>query len=129
MADGISTVRDNELIWGRPYGGSCYFMSLVDIVDFKTIPNTDRACAIEKTCGNNKFLYVNMYMPVDNQRQTYVDTDMMDTIESTEMFIENSGIRRVIIGGDMNLDLSHHNAHDMYFRNFIDGQNLIYSKM
>ncbi len=29
-----------------------------------------------------------MYIPVDNQRQTYVDTDMMDTIESTEKFIQ-----------------------------------------
>ncbi len=97
------------------------------MVDFRTIPNTDRACTIEITCGNNKLLFVNMYMPVDNQRKTYLDTDMMDTIESTENFIENSGITRVIISGDMNLDLSCHNAHDMYFRDFIDRQNLIYT--
>ncbi len=50
---------------------------------------------------------------------------MMDTIESSEMFIENSRITRVIIGGDMNLDLSRHNMHDMYCRDFIDRQNLI----
>ncbi len=101
--------------------------SLVDIIDFGTVPNTDRACAIEITYGNNKLMCVNMYMHINNQRKTYVDIDMIDTIESTEIFIENSGITRVIIGGDMNLDLSHHNAHDMYFRDFIDIQNLIYT--
>ncbi len=35
---------------------------LVDIADFRTIPNTDRAYASEITCGNNKLLCVNMYM-------------------------------------------------------------------
>ncbi len=91
MADVISTVRDNELMRGMPYGSLAILWkrSLVDIVDFRTIPNTDRSCAMEITCGNNKLLCVNMYMPVD--------TDMMDTIESTVMFIENSGITRVII--------------------------------
>ncbi len=129
MADGISVVRDTELMRGRPYGGLAILWkkTLVDIVDYRTIPNTDRVCAIEITCGNNMLLCVNMYMPVDNQRKRYVDTDMMDTIESTVMFIENSGITSVIIGGDINLDLSHHNARDMYFRDFIDGQNLIYT--
>ncbi len=70
--------------------GSCYLIekSLVDIVDFRTIPNTDCAYAIEITCGNNMLLCVNMYMPVDNQRNIYVDTDMMDTIESTELLLK-----------------------------------------
>ncbi len=71
--------------------------SLVDIIDFGTVPNTDRACAIEITYGNNKLMCVNMYMHINNQRKTYVDIDMIDTIESTEIFIENSGITRVII--------------------------------
>ncbi len=74
MADGISAVRNNELMNGRPYGGHAILWkkSWVDIVDFRTIPNTDRACAIEITRGNNKLLCVNMYMPVDNQRQIYM---------------------------------------------------------
>ena len=66
-------------------------------------------------------------MPVDNQRETHVDPVVMDTFEYTELFIEKSGITRVIMGGDMNLDLSRHNSHDMYFRDFIDRQNLVYT--
>ena len=129
MADGVSAVPENELLKGRPYGGLgiLWKKAMVDIVDFKTIPNTNRACAVEIICGDNKLLCINMYMPVDNQRKTHVDPVVMDTFEYTELFIEKSGITRVIMGGDMNLDLSRHNSHDMYFRDFIDRQNLVYT--
>ncbi len=97
---------------------------MIDIVDFITIPNTKRECV---KCGDEKLLCINMYMPVDNQCKTHIDQVFLDTMDCIEILIQNSGITNVVMGGDMNLDLSRHNAHDMYYREIIDGHDLVYS--
>ena len=129
MADGVSAVPDNELLKGRPYGGLgiLWKKTMIDIVDFKAIPNTKRACAVVIKCGDEQLLCINMYMPVDNQRKTHVDQVFLDTLDCVEIFIQNSGITGVVMGGDMNLDFNRHNAHDMYYREIIDRQNLVYT--
>jgi len=129
LADGVSAVPDNELLRGGPYGGLgiMWRKSMVDIIDFKLIPNTNRACAIEIKYGDDKILCVNSYMPVDNQRKSYVDSVFLETIDCIELFIESTGLFRVIMGGDMNLDYSRHNAHDRYFLEFLDRHNFVYT--
>lgn len=84
---------------------------LVESVEFKTVPNTDaQHCAVEIACCESKLMWVNMYMPIDNQRKTHVDPAFMDIIECIEIFIEKSNTARV--GGDMNLDLTLSLWHD-----------------
>ncbi len=68
-----------------------------------------------------------MYIPVDNQCKSHIDQVFLDTMDCIEMFIQNSGIAKVVIEGDMNLDLRRHDAHDMYYRKIIDRQDLVYT--
>ena len=52
MADGVSSVPDNELLKRRPCGdlGILWKKTMTDIVDFKAISNTKRACAVVLKC-------------------------------------------------------------------------------
>ena len=66
---------------------------MVDIVEFKKIPNTDRACAIVINCRNASVLYINMDMPVDTQMKTHIEPEFLDTLEAVDMYIEQCNIR------------------------------------
>ncbi len=50
----------------------------------------------------NCFLDVklNMYMPVDNEKKTYVEPDFID-FKALDMYIEQCNIRNVILAGDL----------------------------
>ncbi len=61
---------------------------MVETVEFKNIPNTNRACAIVINCGNDSVLCITIYMPVDNQKKTYVDPEFIETLEAVDMYIE-----------------------------------------
>ena len=63
LANGISAMRDDELLVGRPKGGLgiLWKKAMVDIVEFKKIPNTDRACAIVIKCSNASVMYQIQY--------------------------------------------------------------------
>ena len=127
MANGVSAVPDDELLVGRPYGGVAIMWkrSLARVAAFKRVPGTNRACALELKLDNQKFLLVNMYMPVDNHRKHHVDGPFLDTMDCLELFMEGSLSDNIIVGGDMNLDLNRGNAHDIYFKDFMERYDLI----
>ncbi len=52
--NGVSGMHEYEQILGRPKGGLGILLkkSMVDTVEFKSIPNTNRACAIVINCSN-----------------------------------------------------------------------------
>ncbi len=79
---------------------------MVDNVEFKIMPDTNRACAIKIKCGNSNILCINMYMPVDNQKKTTVDPEVIETLEAIDMFIEQCIIRNVILAADLNIDFN-----------------------
>ncbi len=62
LSNGVSAVKDTELLMGCPKGGLgiLWKKSMVDCVTFTKIPNTDRACAIQIKCGNDYILCINM---------------------------------------------------------------------
>ncbi len=99
MAVGMLVVPNDELLKGRPYGGLGiqWKKTMIDIVDFITIPNTKRACAVIIKCGDEKLLCINMYMPVDNQCKTHIEQVFLDTMDCIEYFIQNSGITNVVM--------------------------------
>ncbi len=45
-------------------------------------------------------------MPVDNQKKTTVDPEVIETLEAIDMFIEQCNIRNVILAGDFNIDFN-----------------------
>lgn len=95
------------------------------LLSFLTIPDTDRACAVKVSVGRESLICVNMYMPIDNQRKTYVDNEFLETLDVIEMFLEQRNERHIVLTGDMNLDYARGNAHDVYFRDFINRHGLI----
>ena len=129
MANGVSAISDDEILIGRPYGGVgvMWKRSLAQNVKFRKVPGTKRACALEVDISGRKLLLVYLYMPVDNQRKHRVDVTFMDTLDSVEVFLEDFLSHDIIIGGDMNLDLTRCNAHDMYFKDFMEQFDLIHT--
>ena len=101
--------------------------SLAQIATFRRVPGTNRACALELKLDNKIFLLVNMYMPVDNQRKHHVDSIFLDTMDCLELFMEGCLSDNIIVGGDMNLDLNRGNAHDIYFKDFMERHDLIHT--
>ena len=49
LGNGVSEIPENVLLRGRPYGGVgiLWKKTLANNVNFKTISNTERACAVE----------------------------------------------------------------------------------
>ena len=122
LADGISSVRKDQLLSGRPHGGLgiLWRKDMSANVKFKSIDNTNRACAIELNTDNGHLVLINVYMPVDNQRKSHVDEEFLRTMDAIESFVESCGNTKVIIAGDLNVDFSRKNAHDIYIGDFME---------
>ena len=127
IGNGISGTPDDELLLGRPRGGVAILWKreISDSIEFCSIPNTDRACAIILKAGTEEMLCVCAYLPVDNQSKTRIDQDFLNTLNAVEVFLLQSGHRNVIFGGDFNCDFMRHNAHDVYLRNFTTINDLV----
>jgi exonuclease III len=127
LAAGVSAMADDVLILGRPHGGVgiMWKKTMVDCVQFCKIPGTTRACACIVKNGTDELLYVNLYMPTDNQSKSVIDQCFIDTLDAFEMFFEKCHIRNAILAGDLNVDFSCKNAHDVYFKNFASRNDLI----
>ena len=67
-----------------------------------------------------------MYLPVDNQSKTRVCPEFLDTLDAVELFIQCNG-KHIILGGDMNLDVSRRNAHDKYYSDWCDRIDCMYA--
>ena len=120
IGNGVSGVPDDELLIGRPRGGVgiLWKRTLSDSIKFHRIPNTDRACAVTIKAGFEEILCVNLYLPVDNQSKTHIDHELLSTFDAIDIFIEQCGIRNMILAGDMNVDFKRKNSHDIYVRNY-----------
>ena len=127
LADGISSVSDEELLLGRPYGGLgiLWRKSMAASVRFRTITNTSRACAIEVETHNGTMTLINTYMPVDTQRKNAVSDEFLDTMDKIETFIESCSSSKVVVAGDLNVDFVRGNAHDKYMKDFMERWNIV----
>ena len=127
IGNGVSGTPDDELLLGRPRGGVgiLWKRAISDSVKFQVIPGTDRACAIVLNDGTRETLYINVYLPVDNQTKTRIDQGFLTTLDAIDVFLQQCNLRNLILGGDFNCDFTRRNAHDVYLRNFIRINDLI----
>ncbi len=96
--------------------------------EFTSILNTNRANAIVINCGNDSVLCINIYMPVENQKKTHVDPEIIEILEADDMYIEQCNIRNVNLAGDFNVDFGRdNNAHGVYFKYFSMRTDLYYT--
>ena len=129
IGNGVSGTPDDELLIGRPRGGVgiLWKRTLSDSITFHTIQNTDRACALTIKTGTENILLINIYLPTDNQSKTRIDHSLLCTLDAVEIFIQQCDFRNVILAGDMNVDFTRQNAHDVYVKNYASVHDFICS--
>lgn len=125
-AVGNSAMDEYTPLVGRPHGG-------VAIV-YKTNINakiTEVKCTHKRLCGvsvllnpNCSILVLNAYMPVDTFRQDDNHVVFVEVLSEMEQVIHRHGCTYLIIGGDLNADLSRRSPNVTALKQFINKFNL-----
>ncbi|ELT97547.1 hypothetical protein CAPTEDRAFT_202914 [Capitella teleta] len=105
---GSSGMDPEKLLVGRPYGGCALLYKTCLRCSITPIPVDSRrifACIIEMV-GFTKFILINAYMPCDSHNIVLNDEykEILNDVES--VIVLHHEIDHVIIGGDLNTDIS-----------------------
>ena len=129
QADGVAAYHENDLLIGRPKGGLgiMWKKTLGINCKYMVVPNTNRACALQVELNDNVLIVINVYMPTDNYSKSHVNTEFLDTCDAIEIFVQQciKNGKHVIIGGDLNIDMSRNNAHDLYFKDVMERYDFV----
>ncbi len=123
-ADMVATsgMDENIIRIGRPYGGSAIIWKSSIIGNIEKIDcQSDRLCAILYTKNLNSILFLNVYMPCDNNINNGEYIDILN--EVSQLFYKHCP-NHVIFGGDMNVDLARSSTHCKILADFIQDFNL-----
>ena len=126
---GISGMPDDEIICGRPYGGTaivCNKSLLCKVVPINT--TSKRLCVVKLSLPEPKvsIIIVSVYMPTD----TYYDKTNLGLFEQELNVIKQvcneQDAHYVIVGGDFNTDLSRSNSlHTKALSSFMESENMV----
>ena len=119
LVTGVSGFDSSDVLAGRPFGGCAIFWRRQ--LDFKAkviVSGSRRVCCLRLDAEKIKLLLVCIYMPHESDDA------------STELFVSQLSVVNnliaanrdcsVIVGGDMNADLSREWQHTMLLRDFCD---------
>ena len=128
MSFGISSIRNTEILQGRPYGGLgvLWHKSLAGQVQIAKLKQctSNRLCAMEIKTDNEMYMLLNVYLPNDNMHKSHVNEEFLAVCDEIELVINQYSNHRIIICGDLNVDFSRNNAHDLYVRNLLERYDL-----
>ena len=125
-AHGVSGVPSDQLIAGRPYGGVAILWNAVLDKDVKIIEvKCNMLCGIELSLSNVKCLVTCCYMPCDNYSGSHVNDEFLQVCDALECLLIKYPNHKVILGGDMNVDLCRGNAHAQYYEMLLQRNNLV----
>lgn len=129
LAFGISGVQEKEgIMRGRPYGGVAilWHKSYNNYIERISTENliSKRVCGIWFDAPNVKFSLINAYPPCDNFLKNSVCDVFLDTLNDVGLLLEISNGYPVIFGGDLNVDFSRQNAHDLFLKQFMQENDL-----
>ncbi len=121
----VSGMDENEeLLKGRPYGGTAIYYSkqlAKYVVPIKT--GSRRFSAIKLTLNNSEnVLILNTYLPNDNYSLTKCSQEFMMVVDQLETFVlqKQSVCSHIVIAGDFNVDPDRVNAHFKYLSEMMD---------
>jgi hypothetical protein len=122
----VSGVNEEQLLKGRPYGGTAILWrkEMASFIKPVVIGDSKRLSAVTIDCQDLQLLLINCYMPVDSHHKSHVSNDFLDTFDAIECAINKYPSYTTIFGGDLNLDTTRLNAHDVYFNDFLQRQNM-----
>ena len=121
----IPAVKLNNVVWsGQPSGGLGIFWrkTLNSSVNIIKHPDSLRVQGIE-LC--KKYIVINTYFPTDPQALNFNDFELLKCIEDVKWYINKYPGHKIIIAGDLNLDLSRNTRFVNIVRDFFIHYNLI----
>jgi hypothetical protein len=114
-----------KIIQGRPYGGVGIIWKKDLSKYIKPVKtNCNRVCAVSLKTETINMLIVCVYFPCDNWSKSLVDELYIDCISSVKQLIESCDVNSVIVGGDLNTDLSRNTSHTEYLKTFMNRLHL-----
>ena len=126
LAKGKSSVRDNTILCGRPYGGLGILWNKSLSLCVKPLSvECDWVDGIYVTLADGKVILVlNVYLPVDPRLATYTTEEYEECIAVLDHVLQTCPYDMVLIGGDFNTDLGRNNAQTASLTDFF-GEKLI----
>ena len=118
---GISSVKNDVILEGRPYGGLAFLwkQSLAHCVStFETA--SIRVFGLTLKDSNGKVtIILNVYMPVDERLMIQASEEFERTIAVVENVISSESYSSIIIAGDFNTDIKRNTAQTIAFMDFL----------
>ena len=129
MSHGKSSVPDDKILSGRPYGGLGILWRKSMAINVQAIDiNSDRIAGILITLADKSTsMILNVYLPTDLRSMTHVSQEYEMCIDMLEMCINRYAYDKIVIGGDFNTDFSRKNAHSEYLNHFLERNLLLVS--
>ena len=119
---GISGMKEDELLFGRPYGGcAILYNNLVKCTVSPISYESKRCMGCVIRLNNIDYLLINVYMPCDT-RAAEADPAYEQLLHDIDYFIQlKPECDYVIIGGDFNTDISRvRSAHSIALNEFCE---------
>lgn len=127
LGDGISGMDEEAgIIQGRRYGGVgiLWHKRMAHIIKpYKTKHKRIHGVIMTPHSGI-KILMLNLYLPCDNYHQHIASVEYMETLNKVEIILNEVRADRVLLGGDLNTDLSRDNAHSKLLRDMCNRHGL-----
>ena len=103
LSASTSGFDDTEILLGRPYGGCVWRSNLPFNVQILST-DSNRICAIRMYNDSYKFMFINIYIPYEDD--DYRTADFVDQLNIAENLINDNNDCHIIFGGDINVDLT-----------------------
>ncbi len=111
-AHGVSAIKDNAILVGRPHGGvACLWRRSLKAKVTPVDINNERFCALKLEMKHTTLLIICVYMPCDsNIRYSHTSNMYRDVLHCITELCNNECVDSIIIGGDFNTDRSRQNS-------------------
>ena len=124
LFNGRSGFDNSEVLTGRPYGGVAILWrsdmaAKITVID----TNSKRVCAVRMESDNFKLLFINVYMPYENDDCS--TTEFADQLIVIEDICNANSDCHVIADGDFNVDFTRDRCHTLLLVNFCESVGLI----
>ena len=123
LSCGVCGFASQEVLRGRPFGGSAIFWRKDLHAEFRVLnTGSRRVCAARCVSDTYKLLFINVYMPFEdgdvNTEEFYFQLSIIENI------MEENADCSVICGGDFNVDFARDWAHTKLLGDFCDRVSL-----
>ena len=121
---GFSGFEQTDILRGRPFGGCAIFIRFSLNVKISLIDTgSRRICAIRSQFDFGSLMFINVYMPYENDDASSDDFRLQLAI--IDNIIEQNSNCHVVCGCDFNVDFDRYWSHTNILNNFCDERFLI----